>query len=161
MPSKQTANRTVHLSDGQGILRQSTPILGIPTVESVITWHCNCRISHYLAFRLWNRPLLGIPTVESAVRAPDERGRIIHLKSTYFVYLLERFDASHEVAGVMAHVVSTDIPFEGAFLNQDTRLMVDQSKIWIARPASDRALVLEYEDMLTGNSSKLSRSQCL
>ena len=39
--------------------------------------------------------------------------------------------------------------------------MVDQSKVGIARPGVDRALVLEYEDMLTGNSSKLSRSQCL
>ena len=39
--------------------------------------------------------------------------------------------------------------------------MVDQSKIGIAGPAVDRAFVLEYEDMLTGRSSKLSRSECL
>ena len=39
--------------------------------------------------------------------------------------------------------------------------MVEQSKVGIARPAVDGALVLEYEDMLTGKSAKLSRSQCL
>ena len=39
--------------------------------------------------------------------------------------------------------------------------MVDQSKVGIARPAVDGALVLEYEDVLTGKSSKLSRSRCL
>ena len=61
----------------------------------------------------------------------------------------------------MARIVSTDIAFEGTFLNQDTRSMVDQSKIRIARPAVGRALVPEYEDMLTGKRSKLSRSQCL
>ena len=61
----------------------------------------------------------------------------------------------------MAGVVSTDIALVGMFLNQDTRSMVDQSKIGNARPAVHRALVLEYEDTCTGNSSKLSRSQCL
>ena len=61
----------------------------------------------------------------------------------------------------MARVVSTDIAFKGTFLNQDTRSMVDQSKIGIARPAVDKALVLEYEDMLKGKSSKLSWSQYL
>ena len=44
---------------------------------------------------------------------------------------------------------------------QDTRLMIDQWKIGIARPPVDKALVLEYADMLPGKSSKLSRSQCL
>ena len=39
--------------------------------------------------------------------------------------------------------------------------MVDQSRVGIARPAVDRALVLEYQDMLTGKSSKLSKSQSL
>ena len=39
--------------------------------------------------------------------------------------------------------------------------MVDQSEIGIARPAVHRAFVLEYEDMLTGKSSKLYRSECL
>ena len=39
--------------------------------------------------------------------------------------------------------------------------MVDQSQMGIARPAVDRALVLEYQDMLTGKGSKLSQSQCL
>ena len=39
--------------------------------------------------------------------------------------------------------------------------MVHQSKMGITRPLADRALVLEYEDVLTGASSKLSRSQCL
>ena len=36
MPSKQTANRTVHLSDRQGILDEATPLLGIPTVKSAV-----------------------------------------------------------------------------------------------------------------------------
>ena len=39
--------------------------------------------------------------------------------------------------------------------------MVEQSKVRIARLAVDGALVLEYEDMLTGKSSKLFRGQCL
>ena len=39
--------------------------------------------------------------------------------------------------------------------------MVEQLKVAIARQAVDMALVLEYEDMLTGKSSKLSRSQWL
>ena len=39
--------------------------------------------------------------------------------------------------------------------------MVDQWKGGIARPAVDRAFVLEYADMLRGRSSKLSRSACL
>ena len=77
------------------------------------------------------------------------------------MHLLERFNASHELEGIMAHIVSTNIASEGTFLNQDTRSMVDQSKIGIARPAVDRALALEYKDMLTGKTSKLSRSQCL
>ena len=47
------------------------------------------------------------------------------------------------------------------FLNQDTRSMVEQSKVGITRRAVDGAVVLEYEDMLTGKRSKLSRSQCL
>ena len=114
-----------------------------------------------MAFRLLNQPLLDILTVQSAVRAPQECGRIIHLKSTYFSQLLQRFDASQELEGVMARIVSTDIALEGRFPNQDTRWMVEQSKVGIARPAIDGALVLEYEDMLTGKSSKLSPSQCL
>ena len=39
--------------------------------------------------------------------------------------------------------------------------MVEQSKVGIARLAADGELVLEYKDMLTGKSSKLSRSQRL
>ena len=61
----------------------------------------------------------------------------------------------------MARAVLTDIAPEGTFQNQDTRSMVDQLKIAIARPAVHRALVLEYEDMLTDKSSDLSRFQCL
>ena len=61
----------------------------------------------------------------------------------------------------MAGVVSTDFALEGTFLDQGTRSMVDQSEIGIARSAVHRAFVLEYEDMLTGRSSKLSWSQCL
>ena len=77
------------------------------------------------------------------------------------MHFLQRLDAGHELEGVMTRVVSTNIALEGTFLNQDTRSMVEQSKVGIARLAVDEALVLEYEDMLTGKSSKLSRSQCL
>ena len=62
-------------------------------------------------------PLPHIPTVESAVCAPQERERILNLKSTYFVHLLQRLDASHELEGVMAGVVSRDIAIKGTFLN--------------------------------------------
>ena len=102
-----------------------------------------------MASRLWNQPLPGIQTVISAVRATLECGPAIHLESTYFVYLLQRLDGSHELEGVMARMVSTNIGLEGTFLNQDTRSMVEQSKVGIARLAVDGALVLEYEDMLT------------
>ena len=81
--------------------------------------------------------------------------------STYFVHFLQRLDAGHELEGVMTRVVSTNVAFEGTLLNHDTRSMVEQSKVGITRPAADGALVLEYEDMLTGKRSKLSRSQCL
>ena len=77
------------------------------------------------------------------------------------MHFLQCLDASHELEGVMTSVVSTDITFEGTLLNQDTRLMVQQSKVGITRSAVDGALVLEYEDMFTGKRSKLSRSQCL
>ena len=39
--------------------------------------------------------------------------------------------------------------------------MVEQSKFGIARLVVNGALVLEYEDILTGKISRLSRSQCL
>ena len=77
------------------------------------------------------------------------------------MHFLQCLDASHEPEGVMTLVVSTDVTFEGAFLNQDTRSMVQQSKVGITRSAVDGALVLEYEDMFKGKRSKLSRSQCL
>ena len=77
------------------------------------------------------------------------------------MHLLQRFDASHPLEGVMACIVSTNFAFEGTFLNHDTTSIMDQSKVGVARPAVDRAFVLEYEDMLTCKSSKLSRSQYL
>ena len=61
----------------------------------------------------------------------------------------------------MTRRVSTDITVEGTLLNQDTRSMVQQSKVGITRSVVDGALVLEYEDMFTGKRWKLSRSQCL
>ena len=61
----------------------------------------------------------------------------------------------------MTRIVSTDITVEGTLLNQDTRSMVQQSKVGITRSVVDGALVLEYEDMFTGKRLKLSRSQCL
>ena len=77
------------------------------------------------------------------------------------MHFFRRRDASHELEGVMTRVVSTNVAFDGTLLNQDTRLMVEQSKVGTAGPAIDGALVLEYEDMLTGKRWKLSRSQCL
>ena len=77
------------------------------------------------------------------------------------MYFLQCLDASHELEGVMTRIVSTDITVEGTLLNQDTRSMVQHSKVGITRPVVDGALVLEYEDMFTGKRSKLSRSQCL
>ena len=114
-----------------------------------------------MASRLSNPPLIGIQTVKSAVRAPLECGRAIHLDSTYFVHFLQRLDASHELEGLMTRVASTNVAFEGTLLNQDTRSIVEQSKVGITGPAVNGALVLEYKDMFTGKCSKLSRYQCL
>ena len=77
------------------------------------------------------------------------------------MHFFQRLDASHELEGVMTRVVSTSVTFEGMLLNQDTRSMVEQSKVRITRSTVDGALVLEYENTLTGKRSKLSRSQCL
>ena len=77
------------------------------------------------------------------------------------MYFLQCLDAGNELEGVMTRVVSTNVAFEGTLLNQDTRSMVQQSKVGITRSAVDGALVLEYEDMFAGKRSKLSRSQCL
>ena len=76
----------------------------------------------------------------------------MHLKTTCFVYFLQRLHASHELEGVRARIVSTNIALEGTFRYQDTRSMGEQSKVGIARLVVDGALVLEYEDMLTGKS---------
>ena len=84
-----------------------------------------------------------------------------HLDSTYFLHFLQRLDARHELEGVMTRVVSKNVAFEGTLLNQDTRSMVEQSKVGITGPAVDWGLVLEYEDMFTGKCWELSRSQCL
>ena len=77
------------------------------------------------------------------------------------MHFLQRLDASHELEGVMTRVVSTNVTFEGTPLNQDTRSMVEQSKVGITRSSVDGALVLKYEDMFTGKRSKSTRSQCL
>ena len=69
------------------------------------------------------------------------------------MHLFQRLDASHELEGVTACIVSRNISFEGTFLNQDTRSMVDQSKVGIARPAVVGALVLEY-----GNTCSRARA---
>ena len=88
-----------------------------------------------MASGLSNQPLLGIQGIESAVRAPLKCGRAIHLDSTQFVHFLQRLDASHELEGVMTRVVSTNVAFDGTFLNQYTRSMVEQSKVGITRRA--------------------------
>ena len=77
------------------------------------------------------------------------------------MHFLQRLDAGHELEGVMTRVVSTNVAVEGTLLHQDTRSMVEQSKVGITMPAVDGALVLEDEDMLRGKRSKSSRSQCL
>ena len=77
------------------------------------------------------------------------------------MHFLQRLDASHELEGVMTCVVSTSVTFEGTLLNQDTRSMVEQSKVGITRSTVDGAVVLEYDDMCTGKRLKSSRSQCL
>ena len=77
------------------------------------------------------------------------------------MHFLQLLEASHELEGVMTRVVSRNVTLEGTLLNQDTRSMIEQSKVGITRPTVDGALVLEYEDMFTGKRSKLSRSQCL
>ena len=105
--------------------------------------------------------LPGVPPDVSAVRAPIKCGRAIHLESTYFVHFLQRLDARIDLAGVMTRVVWTNVAFEGTLLNQDTRSVVEQSKVVITGGAVDGALVLEYEDVFTGKRSKLSRSQFL
>ena len=77
------------------------------------------------------------------------------------MHFLQHLNASHELEGVMTRVVSTSVTFEGTLLDQDTRSMIEQSKVGITRSTVDGALVLEYEDTFTGKLSKLSRSQCL
>ena len=76
------------------------------------------------------------------------------------MHFLQCLDASHELEGVMTRVVSTDITVEGTLLNQDTRSMVQQSKVGITRSVGDGALVLEYEDMFTGKRSGRGPSVC-
>ena len=147
MPSRQTTNRPIHLSIRQDILRQSTPLLASRLSNQPLLGIQTCRISHYSASRL----------VESAVRAPRERAWGIHLESTHFLHFLQCPDGGHELRGVMTRVVSTNVTFEDTLLNQDTRSIVQQSKVGITRSAIDGALVLEYEDMFTGKRSKLSR----
>ena len=77
------------------------------------------------------------------------------------MHFLQRLDAKHELEGVMTRVVSTSVTFEGTLLNQDTRSMIEQSKVGITRSTVDGTLVLDYEDMFMGKRLKLSRSQCL
>ena len=77
------------------------------------------------------------------------------------MHFLQRLNASRELEGVMTRVVSTSVTFEGTLLNQDTRSMIEQSKVGITRSTVNGALLLEYEDIFTGKHSKLSRSQYL
>ena len=77
------------------------------------------------------------------------------------MHFLQRLDASHELEGVITRVVSTSVTFEGTLLDQDTRSMIEQSKVGITRSTVDGELVLEYEDIFTGKRWKLSGSQCL
>ena len=59
------------------------------------------------------------------------------------MHFLQRLDASHELEGVMTRVESTSVTFEGPLLDQDTRSIIEQSKVGITRSTVDRALVLE------------------
>ena len=45
----------------------------------------------------------------------------------------------------MTHVVSTSVTFEDTLLDQDTRSMIEQSKVRTTRSTVNGALVLEYE----------------
>ena len=60
--------------NSRGHIKAVDTMNGVLTVESAITWHADCRISHYLASRLWNQPLLDVLGVTLAVRAPLECG---------------------------------------------------------------------------------------
>ena len=51
--------------------------------------------------------------------------------------------------------MSADIAFEGTLLDEDSRSMMDQSKIGVTRSSVDRALVLQNEYMLKGKGSML------
>ena len=59
------------------------------------------------------------------------------------MHFLQRLHASHELEGVMTCVLSTNVAFEGTLLNQDTRSMVERSKVGITWAAVHGALVLE------------------
>ena len=58
------------------------------------------------------------------------------------MHFLQRLDATHNFEGVMTRVVSTSVTSEGTLLNQDTRSMIEQSKVGITRSTVDGALVL-------------------
>ena len=74
---------------------------------------------------------------------------------------LQRFNPSHKLEGIMPGAMSTDVAFEGALQNPDSRSRIDQSNIGITMPSVERAVELEYQYMLTGNGSMLSRSKSL
>ena len=55
----------------------------------------------------------------------------------------------------------TDVTFEDTFLGQDSRSMIDQSKVGVTSSSVDGALVLESKYMSTGKGSMLPGTQCL
>ena len=77
------------------------------------------------------------------------------------MHLLQRFSAGHELEGIVPGAMWTDIALEGTLLDQDSRSMIDQSKIGVTRPSVDTALGLQNENMPMGKGSMLSRSRCL
>ena len=51
------------------------------------------------------------------------------------------------------------VPLEGMLRDEDSRSMVDQSKVGVTRSSVHGALVLENEDMLAGKGSMLPHTQ--
>ena len=77
------------------------------------------------------------------------------------MHLLQRFGGGNELERVVPGVLLADIALEGTLLDQNSRSMMNQSKIVVTRLSVDRALVLENEYMVRAKGSMLSCSQRL
>ena len=70
VPSTQNNQQAYTSVNSTGHTKAVDTINGIQTVELAITWHPDCRVSHYLASRLSNQPLLGIQTCRISSPCP-------------------------------------------------------------------------------------------